>query len=181
MNPRPLMSVIVGLLLSGCVGQAGIGADGAVTAERETSVYRYTKTLPDGSQVTAEAIIAKKAQVQGLEFRTASDGSVVMLLDSAESGDRQGDKALETVNRSLAMMEYITGKGGRGERLALVQQRKTAKELRQESRNELRRQESLRRTEEAETKRLEAERQLLLEKERLRKEAEQAELEDSYS
>jgi len=169
---RIVIFLLAATALTGCVGQAGIGADGAVTAERETSIYRYTKTLPDGSKVSAEAVIAKKAMVEGLEFRSGTDGSVVMLLESAESGDRQSDKALETANRALGMMEYITGKGGRGQRMALVQQRKTAKELRQESRTELRRQESLRRTQEAEIKRLDAERKLLLDQERLRREAE---------
>jgi len=131
---------VAGLVgLSGCVGQAGIGADGSATAERETSIYRYTKALPDGSQVTAEAIIAKKAQVQGLEFRSRSDGSVVMLLESAESGDRQSDKALEVAGRALAMFETITGPGGRGLRLSKQEDRRTATEKRREARAEQRR------------------------------------------
>ncbi len=98
---RLIALLIIAASLTACVGQAGIGADGSAAAERETSIYRYSKTLPDGTAVKAEAIIAKKAMVEGLHFASAADGSVVMTIDVAESGDRAIDKVLEHA-RALA-------------------------------------------------------------------------------
>jgi len=157
--------------LTGCVGQAGIGADGAVTAERESNAVIYTRKSADGSEVSIQYLSAKKGELEGLRFSSDPNGQVSIDLDRVASGDRTADRSISAVEDSLAIIAPLAARVS-GTKITLNSQRKQAQELRREKQAELRRQESLRRTQEMEVKRLDAERRLLLEQERLRREAE---------
>ena len=169
---------IIAAVLAGCVGSAGIGPDGAATAGPESNVIEYVTTHPDGSSTTVRYISAKKGQLEDLEFtKRLSDGSeVTMRLAHAESGDRQGDRALDTANRLAEAVTAVIGPGGLGNKMALVQGRKTAKEQRDEARNERIRQQALLRAEELRLKANQAEIELIKQRE-LQRARELAELE----
>jgi len=156
--------------LSGCVGQAGIGADGAVTAERESNAVIYTRKSADGSEVSIQYLSAKKGELEGLRFSSNPNGQVSIDLDRVASGDRTADRSIAAVEDSLAIIAPLAARVS-GTKITLNSQRKQAQELRREEQARLRRQQALLRTELAEKQRLEAERALLLEQERLRAEA----------
>lgn len=161
MKKQLAIALITAIPLTGCVGSAGIGADGSTTAGPETSVYRYTKTLADGTTATAEAVVAKKAEVRGLRFTSNSDGSVTMELESAESGDRQSDRLLDTANAALSAVNHIIGAGGLGAKFIKDAERKTARQLRLEARRQAEIEESKARAAEAKLKAMETELELI--------------------
>lgn len=171
MSTRLLLCVAATAGLSGCVGTAGIGADGAVTAERESNAVIYERTGVDGSTIKIKYLSAKKGIMEGLDFDHRKDGTTHITLDKVESGDRTVDRTIGAVEDSFAILAPVVEKLA-GKKITLNTDRKRQQELRKEKQSELRRQEALQATEEAEAKRLEAERKLLLDQERLRIEAE---------
>lgn len=154
MMARFVVLVALVVSLAGCVGSAGIGADGSATAGPETSVYELTCSPERG--VEARAVLAKKASISNSKLRSGSGGPCSFTLEIGEmhSGDRTADKSIAAVSDALAVVAPVVGTLT-GTKIKLSGERQQAQDL-------ARQQQAALRAQQAGTRRLEAQRALLL-------------------